>query len=126
MAITPATLALTANRWTPFVYAIQISSIDLSAATVDMHIRSTYDASGSAIVDLSPAAAGSQGLSLAYSSGNTTLTIQIDETTMEALPDAAVVGDDKALYYDIHITPSGGTKQVYFRGTFTVRAGATQ
>jgi hypothetical protein len=57
--------------------------------------------------------------------------IRVNETTMEGLlfPGSGAVGergDDSKFYYDLHVTPSGGNKDVYARGTFTARAGATQ
>jgi hypothetical protein len=57
--------------------------------------------------------------------------IRINETTMEGLPfpgegNSAERGDDVPLVWDMHITPSGGIKDKYFGGAFTVRAGATQ
>ena len=124
--IEPGTLPLAGNRWTPFIYEIEFQDRDFTGAMLDMHVRLTFDTPGAPLIDLSPAAAGSEGLSLAVADGDTTITIQIDEATMEGLPDATEVGDDLVLHYDLHITPSGGTKEVYLRGPFTVRAGATQ
>ncbi len=123
--ITPATLALTANRHAPFVYAIQINDIDLTGAVLDMHVRLDFGTPGDPLIDLSPQTAGTQGLSKVIAGGNTTLTIQIDEAALEGLPAPAEVGDDLVLAYDLQITPSGGTKAVWFRGSFTVRAGVT-
>lgn len=67
---------------------------------------------------------------LAYASGDTvTLSqvgIRVNETTMEALPFPEEVGDNATLYWDMHITPSGGIKDKYCGGVFLVRAGVTQ
>lgn len=57
--------------------------------------------------------------------------IRINETTMEALPFPDQIGqgdrgDSVNLAWDMHITPSGGTKDKYVGGAFTVRAGATE
>lgn len=54
------------------------------------------------------------------------LGIRINETTMEAMPYGDDRGEDEVLYWDLHITPSGGTKDKYAGGTFTVRAGVTE
>lgn len=54
------------------------------------------------------------------------LRITINEATMEAMPFGTDIGDDKLLYWDLHITPSGGTKDLYVAGDFLVRAGVTQ
>lgn len=56
----------------------------------------------------------------------TVVGIRINETTMEGLPFPAERGDDAVLAWDLHVTPSGGTKQKFAGGTFTVRPGATQ
>lgn len=124
--ITPATLHLTANRHAPFVYMIEVPDYDLGAATLAMQIRLVPDAPGSPLVDLAIAAAGSQGLSVVVAAGDSTITIQIDEATLEALPAAGETGDDLDLWYDMAVTPSGGVKSIWFRGLFTVRAGVTQ
>lgn len=54
------------------------------------------------------------------------VTFKINETTMEAMPFGTETGDDLEIFWDLHVTPSGGLKQVYLEGTFTVRAGVTQ
>jgi hypothetical protein len=59
------------------------------------------------------------------------LGVRINETTMEAMPEPGVIaageiGDDLSLVYDMHITPSGGNKDLWFGGAFLVRAGSTQ
>lgn len=55
----------------------------------------------------------------------TTISIRINEATVEALPEPAELGDDVTLYWDMQITPSGGTKYRALEGTFTVHAGVT-
>lgn len=128
--IKPATLPLAGGRFVPFVLTIEVQNVNLTGATLDMHIRLTPDTPGTALVDLSPAAAGSQGLSLVYNAGtgHSTITIQIDETTMETLGTTAgrEVGTDLEVAWDMHITRTGVPKAVWFRGPFTVEAGVTQ
>lgn len=67
---------------------------------------------------------------LPYAAGDTvTLSqvgIRVNETTMEGLPFPQELGEDALFYWDMHITPSGGIKDKYCGGTFTVRAGITQ
>jgi hypothetical protein len=41
-------------------------------------------------------------------------------------PDARSTGEAAELFYDIHLTPSGGTKQVLLGGDFNVIAGVVQ
>ena len=108
---------------------IQFRALDFTGATLLMHIRNLPGDTGAPLVSLAGATAGTQGLSITTStvSGATStfLTIQIDEATLEALPSAAPASLPLALYYDLHITPSGGTKQVWLAGKFTVNPGVT-
>jgi len=123
--IQPANLPLTAQRHAPFVWSGIFSGHDLTGATLDMHVRLLPDSPGSALVDLSPATAGSQGMSMVHASGSSTVTIQIDETTIEALPTPPETGGDVVLHYDLQITRVGYPKAVFFRGTFTIESGVT-
>lgn len=125
--IRPATVDLTAQHHAPFVYEIWFDGIDLTGATLDMHVRLLPGTPGAALIDLSPAAAGSQGLSMVHAGGSSTITIQIDETTLEALMTTLALqpGEDADLAYDLAITRSGQPKAVFFRGAFTIEAGVT-
>lgn len=125
--IRPATLNLFAQRHAPFVYAILFDGIDLTGATLDMHVRLLPDTPGAPLIDLSPASAGTQGLSMVHAGGSSTITIQIDETTIETMMTALApeVGVNTTLAYDLQITRSGQPKAVFFRGNFTVEAGVT-
>lgn len=125
----PAQVDLYGDRWTPFVATLNFTGLVLTGATVAMHVRDTYDKSGTPRVSLGNVVSSSaEGL---YIADADTLGIRINESTMESLPMPGVgvegdVGDDLTLYWDLHITPSGGAKQVYARGKFIVRGGATQ
>ena len=123
--IQPAPLDLVAHRHAPFDYAILIEDVDLTGATLDMHVRLIFDTPGSPLIDLSPASPPAQGLSLTVAGGDTIVRIIVSEATLEGLPAPGEIGDDLELVYDIAITPSGGIKGIYFRGGFTVRAGST-
>jgi len=52
--------------------------------------------------------------------------LRINETTMEALPLPGERGNDLEYAWDLHVTPSGGIKDKYLGGKFTIRAGVTQ
>lgn len=120
----PANLPLAGDRWTPFTATLEFTGLVVTGATFAMQVRQTYDQAGSPLVSLTNVgSANTQGIYIVSAS---VIQIYIAEATMEGLPDATEVGDDLVLYYDLHITPSGGVKQVYARGTFTVRGGATQ
>lgn len=109
--------------------AIQFKALDFTGAAFLMHIRNLPGDTGSPLVSLAGASAGSQGLSITVETvdgiTSTYLTIQIDETTMEGLPSAAPASLPLTLYYDLHITPSGGVKSVWLAGKFTVYPGVT-
>ncbi len=119
----PANLPLAGDRWTPFTATLTWTGLVLTGATLAMHVRLTYDAAAALITLGNVGSANTHGLHIASAA---VLGIYINEATMEGLPAATERGDDAVFYYDLHITPSGGVKQVYARGTFTVRGGATQ
>lgn len=120
--ITPAIVALAANRFTPWQYIIRFPNLDLTGATFTMHVRQLPDVTGTPLLALET---GSE-ITAALVGADTYVTIAILEATMTALPAAAEIGENLVLYYDIQITPYGGSKSVYFKGTFTVVAGVTQ
>lgn len=130
--MTPVAVNIRVQRYAPFVEVpFGIQGIDMSAATFSMHVRQNLDeATGAALISLSGAAAGTQGVSvsLTVEAGVTTslITIQIDKATINALPKAGKAGADLTLYYDLKITGGGLPETRWFEGTFTVEAGATQ
>lgn len=120
----PAAVSLYADRWTPFVVTLEFTGLVLTGATFAMQVRQTFDAEGAPLVALGTV--GSSSAEGVYIVSATQAQIRINESTMEGLLEAPEEGDDLKLYYDLHITPAGGTKQVYLRGPFIVRGGATQ
>lgn len=142
--MTAATLALTAERWTPFKDTLECQGLDLTGGTFALQIRSYRDAPGDPLVSLTNQTAGTQGLSVVVSTVDdmpvSVITIQINETTIEGLlpfavtsgvanRKAATVTDptasDVKLAYDLHVTATGIPKQRFVEGTFTIKAGAT-
>lgn len=105
--------------------------IDLSGAAFVMTLAAEQGAS--ALVTLTTQSAGTEGVSASYDAdyenaagvnvGATTITAQIDETTLEGL----TWGDDPAaplvLEYDLLVTPSGAPQQLYYYGSFTLYPG---
>lgn len=117
---------------------IVIVGADYSAATYAMHIRPAPGHAGSPLIALSNAAPASQGISASYDPayvmpdgsgavGATTVRIEIDESSIEALATAAKPESAAVFYYDLHFTPavSGARKDVVAFGTFTVLPGVT-
>lgn len=115
---------------------IPVISVDWSGATFKMELRVNPGDTGTALVSLTNAAAGSQGISATYEdayampdgSGTVIATIirpQIDEATIEGLALGARTSDPVELYYDIHVTPSGSAKRLLCFGKFTIYPGVT-
>lgn len=151
--IQPALIDLSADRWVACIRTLAFVGFNFTGGTFAAEVRLTPDATGSALVSLTTqTSAAVEGVRLIYGgtdtianhiaagrlsevpSGYTSassvalsqLGIRINETTMEGLPFPAERGDDNTLYWDLHITPSGGIKDKYAGGAFIVRAGVTQ
>lgn len=122
---------LKANRWEPFVHTIDFEGVDWTGATFLMQVRATRDAGGAALVDLATVGSvGTEGVAIigvTTTDGvpTTSISIRVNEATMEGLPEPGALGDDIDLYWDMQVTPSGGTKQRALEGKFTVKAGVT-
>lgn len=116
---------------------IILMGLDWSAATYSMQVRPAAGDTSTPYVNLSNAAAGSEGISASYNSGYvspvtstvvgaTTIRPQINQATLAAIP---LTSDDPSqpavLAYDIKVTPSGGQAQVFLYGTFTLYPGVT-
>lgn len=130
----PGVRDLTAYRWTPFLNVTEVRGENLTGATFKLQVRLYRDAPGDALINLHNASAGSEGISVSFATVDglpvSTITVQIDETTIEALlpfPTGGQAPDGVLeLRYDLHITPSGGTKARWLEGKFTIAPGVTQ
>lgn len=131
-----AELNISAFKRTPFVDDIAILGPDYTGAAFLMHIRNKNGDTGSPLISLAGATAGSQGISVAYdadyifnSSGDTSpasiITIQIDEATIEAISLNNPTEKPLDLVYDLHVTPTGEPKRVELFGQFIIRPGST-
>lgn len=125
------------SKRVPFLGSLAIEGANLTTATFKMEIRNLPGDTGTALVTLNGASAGSEGISCTYDaayvdpeSGETfaasVILIQINETTMEGLSTGTPTDEPVEVHYDIHITPSGGTKFLAAYGTFTYAPGVTQ
>lgn len=152
---TPARVDFGADRFVAFIQTLRFIGYDFTGATFKAQVRDRRDG-GALRADLSTVVlASAEGVRLVYggtdtvanhkTAGRLTATeatalgyvdadsivisqvgIRINETTMEAMPYGTERGDDISLYWDIHITPSGGVKDLYAGGAFLVRAGVTE
>lgn len=124
---TVRTAPLRGARSTALIETIVIDGIDLTDADFRLEVRDRRDG-GSLRAGLDTVAtASAEGVRIVSvdTSGAlpvTTLGIRINETTMEAMPDAPEPGDDVDLWWGLHITPSGGIKFLAYDSTFTVEA----
>lgn len=131
--MTPGKLDLRAYRWTPFIFTMDFEGQDFTGASFASEIRMYRDANGSALATLDDAAEGDQGISFTVATVDdvptSTVTMQIDETTLEALLPFPANGrpsddPDVPLVWDLHITLDG-LKRRWLEGKFTIVAGST-
>lgn len=110
------------GRHVPVKFSYLVRDIDLSTAggaTWAGAVRLLPDASGAVISALAITAVVQGADTLV------TMTMAIPES-IGGMPDARSTGEAALLYYDVHLTPSGGTKQVFCGGEFYVVAGSVQ
>lgn len=109
---------------------------DLSGATWRMEVRWTDGDTGTPLVSLANAAAGSEGFSATYDAGmvdpdtgevfgGTRLRPQIAKATLQAITANSDPSQPQVLEYDVHCTPTCGVEQVRIFGTFTLQPGVT-
>lgn len=135
MAASPL-IDLTVNKRTPADFIIPEMGANYTGATLFAEVRAEPGADGTALITLNPATPPAEGLSVTYDAGYvdpegimpdgaSLVRIIIAEATLEGLAYGADASKPVVLYYDIHLTPSGGTKFVFCSGTFTVDPGVT-
>lgn len=133
-----AYLDIEAFKRVPFDDDVAIIGEDLSSASFLMHIRAQAGDTGTPLVSLGNASPPTQGVSATYSptyqyqDGAETITapaslirIIIAEATLEALALGTPYDEPVDLFYDLHVTPAGGTKRVQFGGKFILNPGVT-
>lgn len=131
---------LEANRWEPFVRRIRFEGLDLTGATFLAEFRDRKDggflrASLATVMDVDD-----EGITLVSVNNEdvdfggdigtvnvpvTTISMRIDEATMEAMDVATEPGDDGSIWWDMQITPSGGDKYRAIESAFMVMAGSS-
>lgn len=133
-----AELDIAAFKRVPFDDDVAIIGENLTGATFLMHIRAHAGDTATPLVSLGNAAPPTQGVSVTYNpayqyqDGSELITapaslvrICIDEATLEALALGTPYDEPVELFYDLHTTPSGGTKRVQFGGKFILKPGVT-
>lgn len=114
--------------------------LDWTGADALMHIRQNPGDTGTPLITLPTAPAGTQGISIEVDPAYTyvdpktkeevtgiasKVLLQIDEETLESLSLGSPTDCPLKLHYDLHITPSGGVKQIPVHGKFTINPGVT-
>jgi hypothetical protein len=127
--IYPGNAPLRAFRNAPLIQEITVANYNFSSATFAAQVRAYKDAPGSALITLANATAGSQGISCTYTGTTSTILLQIDEATIDALlpypTNGVKQGADVVLYWDLMITGGGLIKTRLLQGTFTIEPGVT-
>lgn len=117
-----ASYPIRANRYAPHSDYIDVIGYDFTGAVFKMQVRDAPNG-GEIRADIVPT------VSVTTDEGVPTSRVSwtISETDMEAMPlDPSDPTASVILYHDLHITPTGDTKFVAWRGTFTVEHGVTQ
>ncbi len=119
------------SKHVSLIYTFTKIGENWSAATFKLTVADTQGAA--ALITLNNVAAGSQGVSATYDAGYihptsgkvvgaTSIIVQIDEATLEALtfPTAPA---PKVMAYDLLVTPSGSHQRTHAWGALTVNPG---
>lgn len=128
-----AQLDISAFKRVPFDDTVVVVGVNLTGATFAMQIRQHWGDSGPAL--LTPTVGGTYYPAYGYYDPRrkqtvgpvpaTIIAISIPEAGLEVLPLAADDEKPLELVYDLHITPSGGTKIVLMAGRFIIYPGST-
>ena len=111
-----------ANRFAPHSDYIDVVGYDFTGGVFTMEVRSARNG-GTVRATVTPT------VSVTTDDGVPTSRIEweIVKATVEAMPvDSVDPALDVTLYYDVHVTPSGGDEFVAFGGKFVVVAGVTE
>lgn len=126
MAFETVNAPLIGWRSNPLVETITIDGVDLTGATIRLEVRDRRDGGTlrAALDTVTTSAAEGVRISVATVSGRpmTTLTIRINQTTMNAMPAAPEPGADVTIAWGMHITPTGELKFMAFDGPFLIKA----
>ncbi len=121
-----ASYTITADRYAPHEDYIDVVGYDFTGATTKMEVRDTPNG-GTVRATTDDTVTVDIDVTTTEGVPTTRFTWVIPEVTMEAMPtDPADPSGPHELSYDMHITPSGGTKFVAWGGKFIVDEGTTQ
>lgn len=109
---------------------------NLTGATLRLQVRPSEGDTAAPLIDLSGAAAGTEGLSLTYDAGYvdtetsavvgaTVIMPYVLKATLEAIAPASDPAQPRELVYDLQVTASGGIARLRCFGSFTLMPGVT-
>lgn len=116
---------------------IIFEAVDLTGADLFMQVRAYKGAPGDAMLTLENSTAPAQGLSVSVTTTegvpDSTVFIRIDKATIQGMLPFTVSGgapsrapaSDVTLFYDLLITPSGGTEDRRTEGKFIILEGVS-
>jgi hypothetical protein len=126
-----AYLPLGGRRWQRYGKTLRFLGVDLTSADMRLQVRLYRNAPGAPLIDLQTVTNGNaEGLrlvSVTQVDGKpvSTVSLIVNETTMEGTPFMGEAGADSVFAYDAQITPAGGFKQVWLEGQFWVLSAVT-
>lgn len=126
--IAAALVPLALERGTPFVDVTAFEGYDYSGATFTMEVRDYPDKPGDPLIALSNAGPTAQGISCTVEVVDaipvSSVRIQINETTIEALEKTSPRGGDRVFAYALDVAGGGHVKTRRMKGPLIVQASA--
>lgn len=122
---------LSIDRYSPAPIVIRVAATDITGATWRAQIRLLKDNPGAALLTLtgtvSTTATGLRQVATGTDAGVTWVehALQVSAVDALGLPFSGEIGNDSELWWDLLVTPIGGTPRRWLEGKFYVRAGVT-
>lgn len=126
----PETVTLTARRNATFAEEYDFTdetgaAIDLTGCTATMQVRLYGNAPGSALITLPSVTRGIEGVWVS-DPANGKITVQINESTLAAMPSNGTPGAADVFAYDLMVTWSDGHTDCFIEGRFILNPGVTR
>lgn len=126
----PETVTLTARRNATFAEEYDFTdetgaAIDLTGCTAKMQVRLYGNAPGSLATMLSVARGGIEGVWI-NDPANGKITVQINQSTLAAMPTGGTPGAADVFAYDLMVTWSDGVEDCFIEGRFILNPGVTR
>ena len=126
----PAQVTLAAFRNLIFTEQFVFDGLSLTGVVMAMQVRPYPDAPDDPLIDLGMASAGSEGIStLVDTSGPTpisTVTVQIDRSSLQSIAGPPNPGGDVVLAYDLVTTGVNFGQVMLVRGAFILQGSVTR